>query len=46
VTREALRDVTQEERQLREYTLVMRAAAAQAELASRLDSAFFGVYPI
>jgi hypothetical protein len=57
VTREALRDVTQEERQLREYTSVMRAvldaaneeavaAAAQAELADRLDSAFFGFYPI
>jgi hypothetical protein len=62
VTREALRDVTQKERQLREYTSVMRAvldaaneeageakavaAAAQAELADRLDSAFFGFYPI
>jgi hypothetical protein len=59
---EALRDVTQEERRLREYTSVTRVAldttdeevgeartaavAAEAELASKLDSAFFGFYLI
>jgi formyltetrahydrofolate synthetase len=62
MTHEALCDITQEERQLREYTLVMMAtldavneeagkakataAAAQAELVGRLDSAFFRFYMI
>ena len=62
MTLEALHDVTQEERQLREYTSVMRAtldtaneeaseakaatAMTQAKLTGRLDSAFFGFYPI
>ena len=42
VTLEALHDVTQEERQLREYTSVTRAALDT----DRLDFTFFGFYLI
>jgi predicted nucleic acid-binding Zn-ribbon protein len=62
MTRESLRDVTQEERRQREYISITRAAldaaneevseakaaatVTQAELPSKLDSSFFGIYSI